>query len=170
MRAFRPAACFLHILRLPSILFALSVSVAACAEQIPDHVDLQPQGESVEIAADSPSLTAYKLLGTVKGQAAARDLDTATTAARNDLRNKAAALGATLVTVDEDIGQPMGLEGKTRVVMTGRAFKALDADTPGAPPVIKPHEEPSAPASASSAPAEPNAAGSSKVSATPLKK
>jgi uncharacterized protein DUF4156 len=98
----------------------------ACAGSLPDHVDLQPQAENVEFAMEPPSSDAYKLLGQVKGEAAAKDPDAATEAAKNDLRNKAAALGASLVTIDRNTGTPIPLDEKTKVTIIGRAYKSVD--------------------------------------------
>ena len=98
----------------------------ACADALPAHVDLVPAGANVEIAVEPPSRDGYFLVGTVTGLAAANDLDTAIQAARNDLRNKAAALGAVLVTIDENVGEAMPLQDKTRVKLVGRAYKALE--------------------------------------------
>jgi hypothetical protein len=98
----------------------------ACASSLPDHIDLQPEGEKVEFAYEPPSPDAYKLLGQVTGRAAANDPEVAQTAARNDLRNKAAALGASLVTIDQNLGEPMPLQSKTEVKLIGRAYKPVD--------------------------------------------
>jgi len=98
----------------------------ACAEQIPDHVELLPQAENVEFALEPPSPQAYKLLGEVSGQGAASDPETAQQAAKNDLRNKAAALGASLVTIDENVGHLMLLQDRTKVKVVGRAYKSVD--------------------------------------------
>jgi hypothetical protein len=106
-----------------SVLCAL---LAACAEQLPDHVVLQPGGEDVEIAAEPPSTNGYQVVGEVEGRAESNDLDDAQQAARNDLRNRAAALGASLVTIDDDRGEPVLLMGRTRVTLTGRAYKSID--------------------------------------------
>jgi hypothetical protein len=107
-------------------IFTLSAALYACAEQIPDHVELLPQAENVEFALEPPSPNAYKLVGEVSGQAAANDPETATQAAKNDLRNKAAALGASLVTIDVNLGEPMPLQEKTKVKVVGRAYKPVD--------------------------------------------
>jgi hypothetical protein len=108
------------------LLVSLSVALPACAEQLPEHVVLQPGAENVEIAVEPPSLNSYQLVGKVIGEAAANDLDSAQAAAKNDLRNKAAALGASLVTIDENTGQPMPLQDRTRVKLVGRAYKSVD--------------------------------------------
>jgi hypothetical protein len=105
------------------VLFPLLV---ACAEALPEHVDLKPEAETVEFAMEPPSPQTYKLLGQVVGLAASKDADVAQVAARNDLRNKAAALGATLVTIDEDLGEPIPLADKMRVRLVGRAYKSVD--------------------------------------------
>jgi hypothetical protein len=108
------------------IAVAFLLSCAACAQQLPEHVVLQPSAEGVEIAAEPPSPNSYALVGQVVGVAAARDPDTAQQAAKNDLRNKAAALGASLVTIDEDTGEAIPLQDKTKVKLVGRAYKSVD--------------------------------------------
>ncbi len=102
-------------------------ALTGCAEELPSHVQLATGADNVEFAVEPPSKDGYRLVGTVKGVAAANDVDTATEAARNDLRNKAAALGATLVTVDENVGEPMPLQNKTKVKLVGRAYKPVDS-------------------------------------------
>jgi hypothetical protein len=115
------------------LLGIVAGSFAGCAEELPSHVELATGADNVEFAVEAPSKDGYRLVGTVKGVAAANDLDTATEAARNDLRNKAAALGATLVTIDENHGEAMPLQNKTKVKLTGRAYKPADSmpDTMG---------------------------------------
>jgi hypothetical protein len=108
------------------ILLALSLTAISCAHQLPEQVALQPAAEAVEIAMEPPSPNTFKMVGQVEGLAAARDPDAAERAAKNDLRNKAAALGATLVTIDEDTGEAIPLEDKTRVKVVGRAYKSVE--------------------------------------------
>lgn len=107
-------------------LLAALVLVAGCADEFPDHVELVPAGADVEFAAEPPGSGAYQLVGQVTGVAAAHDPEAAQQAARNDIRNKAAALGATLVTIDEDIGEGLPLRDKTKVKLVGRAYRAVD--------------------------------------------
>ena len=97
-----------------------------CAEQIPDHVALLPAAEDVAIATDPPSAQNYRVIGEVTGQAAATDVEVAQAAARNDLRNKAAALGASLVTIGHDTGEGVLLQNKTKVTLVGRAYQAIE--------------------------------------------
>jgi hypothetical protein len=98
----------------------------ACAGQLPEKVELSPQAENVEFAFETPSPAAYKFMGQVIGIAESDDLETAQRSARNDLRNKAAEMGAVLVTVDEDTGKAVLLVNRTRVKLVGRAYKPLD--------------------------------------------
>ena len=108
------------------LAFILLPLAVACAEQLPDHIALQPAAEHVEFAMEAPSQNTYQLIGPVTGVAAANDPEVAQTAARNDLRNKAAAMGASLVTIDENLGEPMLLQDKTKVKLVGRAYKSAD--------------------------------------------
>jgi uncharacterized protein DUF4156 len=108
-----------------AVVFLLPV-LLSCFEQLPDHVQLQPAAEDVDFAMEPPSAGTFMLIGQVTGVAAANDADTAQDAARNDLRNKAAALGASLVTIDENIGEMMPLQDKTKVKLVGRAYKSVD--------------------------------------------
>lgn len=98
----------------------------SCAADFPDHVPLQPAAENVDFAMEPPSRNLYILVGTVTGLAAANDPEKAQDAARNDLRNKAAALGACLVTIDENTGEMLPLQDVTKVKLVGRAYKSVD--------------------------------------------
>jgi hypothetical protein len=102
------------------------VGLVGCADLTPDHVDLVPAGEAVDFVYETPSPSAYKMVGEVKSAAEGVDAEAAEEAARNDLRNKAGALGATLVSIDQKLGEPVLLRSKTKVTLVGRAFKALD--------------------------------------------
>jgi hypothetical protein len=97
-----------------------------CAESLPEHVELQAAGEHVDFAAEPPSAHSYRLLGQVEGTAAATDLDVAQQAARNDLRNKAAAIGGSLVTVDQNLAEPLPLTYKMKVRLVGRVYQAIE--------------------------------------------
>jgi hypothetical protein len=108
------------------IAIVLLPLVLSCFEQLPDHVQLAPAAEGVDFAMEPPSPSTFALVGQVTGVAAANDADAAQEAARNDLRNKAAALGASLVTIDENVGEMMPLQDKTKVKLVGRAYKAID--------------------------------------------
>jgi hypothetical protein len=104
---------------------ALASGLAAC-EKVQENVVLSPQGEQVEFAMETPSDSSYAMVGAVEGTAAGATVDDAEQSARNDVRNKAAALGASLVVVDEDDGAGMPYQDKTKVTIKGRAFKQKD--------------------------------------------
>jgi hypothetical protein len=98
----------------------------ACAGTLPEKIELKPEGENVEFAYEPPSPAAYKMIGQVVGIAAANDAEAAQESAKNDLRNKAAEMGAVLVTIDENTGSAMPLADKTKVKLVGRAYKPVD--------------------------------------------
>lgn len=107
------------------LLLAL-VLVPACVTEASGPVPLLPQAEHVEFAMDTPSKDAYALVGELRGEASDKDPDAARAFARNDLRNKAAALGATFVTADEETGERLFMQNKTKAVVRGRAYKPVD--------------------------------------------
>ncbi len=100
--------------------------MAGCSPGLPDHVALSPEAENVEFAYEAPGPDAYKEVGKVTGIAQGTDTEATTAAAKNDLRNKAAALGATVVTMDQNIGEAVPLTNQVRVKVSGRAFKPVD--------------------------------------------
>lgn len=106
--------------------FLASLLLAGCAQGIPDHVALLPEAENVEFAYEPPGPDAYKEIGTVTGVAQGTDTDATTEAAKNDLRNKAAALGATVVTTDQNQGEAVPLTHQLKVTIVGRAYKPVD--------------------------------------------
>ena len=108
-----------------AFLLACVVSFG-CAEALPEHVALEAAAEHVEFAAEPPSPESYKLLGRVESASVGSDLETVEQAARNDLRNKAATMGASLVTVDENLAEPLPLTYKMKVRLVGRAYQALE--------------------------------------------
>ncbi len=108
------------------LILAFLPLLIACAGQLPEHVELTPEAQNVETLSEPPSPNAYKEVGRVQGAGAGLDVESATEAAKNDLRNKAAALGATLVTIDENTGAPIPLSKKLKVELRGRAYKPVD--------------------------------------------
>lgn len=104
---------------------ALALSLAGCPK-VAENVPLSPQGEQVEFAMETPSENLYAYAGDVVGEAAGKNVEEAEQSARNDVRNKAAAMGATLVVIDEDTGGMMLYTDKTKVTLRGRAFKSKE--------------------------------------------
>jgi hypothetical protein len=109
--------------RLAALAFLLLLS--ACAG-IPEHVELTPQAENVEFAYEPPGANGYVEVGKVTGIAQGTDTEATTEAAKNDLRNKAAALGATVVTIDQNQGEAVPLTNQLKVKLVGRAYKPVD--------------------------------------------
>jgi len=87
---------------------------------------LKPEAENVEFAMETPSPDAYVVIGKIDSEAAGKEISDAIESARNDLRNKAAAMGATLVIVDETLPDKDFVREKRIVHMKGRAFKVKE--------------------------------------------
>jgi hypothetical protein len=111
--------------RLAALAFPLLLAATACAE-VPEHVELTPEAQNVEFAYEPPSPEGYKEVGKVEGLAVGEDAEAALEAAKNDLRNKAAALGAAVVTIDQNLGEGVPLSKKMKAHLYGRAFKAVE--------------------------------------------
>ena len=107
------------------IALFLPFVVTACV-QVQENVKLQPAAETVALAMDPPSPITYRLLGTVRGEAAGRSRDEASASARNDLVNKAAAMGASFVTIDDDEVELLPMQDKSKSIVTGRAYSSID--------------------------------------------
>jgi hypothetical protein len=99
-------------------------ALTACLETLPDHVDLSPQAEDVEIASDPPNADQYSDIGEVEGEGAGFTADVATRNARHDLRNHAALMGARFVAVEDVSSDSVGIfTGKARVTLHGIAYQ-----------------------------------------------
>jgi hypothetical protein len=109
---------------LASALFL--VALAACGPAMPENVVLKADAQNVEFATETPSPDAYSLVGTITSDTAGKEIDDAILSAKNDLRNKAAAMGATLVIVDETVPDKDFVREKRIVHLKGRAFKVKE--------------------------------------------
>jgi len=97
--------------------------LAGCAGA--EHVALQPNAEQIEIVTGSVDRNALQFLGDVQGEAKSSDIGEANQNARNDIKNKAAALGATIVVIDTNTAaNAMDWTGRNKVVLAGRAFRS----------------------------------------------
>jgi hypothetical protein len=114
-----------HVLRFSCLVVFAVLGLAAC-EKVQENVVLSPQGEQVEFAMETPSETVYTMLGQVTGEAAGATIEDAEASARNDARNQAAKLGATLIVIDQDDGSGMTYQDKKKVTIKARAFKQKD--------------------------------------------
>jgi hypothetical protein len=106
--------------------FVLALLLVGCGSALPENIALKPEAEAVEFAMDTPSPDAYTMVGVVKSDTAAKEIDAAILSARNDLRNKAAAMGASLVIVDETTPDRDIAREKRVVHLKGRAFKVKE--------------------------------------------
>ena len=104
-----------------------ALSLMACASlHAPGPIELTTEGSSVEIVIDPPSVDSHTMVGVVRAEAVGADVDVATGFAKNDMRNKGAARGATQVTVDDTIAEPIELQSLVKVTLVGRAYKPVD--------------------------------------------
>jgi hypothetical protein len=95
--------------------------LAACAPS--ERIPLVPAARSVEIITGEPDRSQFEFIGDVEGSAKGA-LAEATQNARNDLRNHAAVLGATVVKLDTNTAaNAMDWTGRNQVVLNGRAFR-----------------------------------------------
>ncbi len=115
------------MLRSLFVVAAVSLSLAAaCAPAIQEAVALKPEAAAIEFAQSTPSANSYTMVGVITSDAAAKELPEAIDSAKNDLRNKAAALGATLVMVDETVPDKDFVRDRRIVHLKGRAFKVKE--------------------------------------------
>jgi ADP-ribose pyrophosphatase YjhB (NUDIX family) len=100
--------------------------IAGCAEALPEKINLKPEGEQVEIINERPNQDLYVPMGEITAAAMGDSKETALVQAKNDLRNQAAARGASLVSVD-NVEAKLEWQGrKTAVKATGTAYKPKD--------------------------------------------
>jgi len=88
--------------------------------------------DTVKLVSKTPDPARYVFLGRVNGVTPKTELVEAAKAAQQDLREKAAALGADLVKIDVLRAPTEGLHHKG-VLLAGRAYKLLASTVPAAP-------------------------------------
>lgn len=96
---------------------------AGCAQEPKTPASLSPEGAEVAVAMDTPSPRLSRPVGKIRVSAAARGLSNAEQAAQWELRNRAAKMGATLVKIDDDIGEVVLLSDETRVTLSATAYR-----------------------------------------------
>jgi hypothetical protein len=106
----------------PAVLaLGLCTSLSACAGS--EEIPLSPSATRIEIITSEPDRGQYEYAGDVTGSAKG-SLEEATQNARNDLRNRAARLRATVVKLDTSTAaNAMDWTGRNQVVLMGRAFR-----------------------------------------------
>jgi hypothetical protein len=109
-----------------ALVFALLLTSCIQLDAKVAPVALTPAGDEVEMAVGEPSGNRYDLIGSVTGEAYGKDAEDATRWAKNDLRNKAAKMGAMLVSIDETTGDRGMFDERVHIKVSGRAFKIRD--------------------------------------------
>lgn len=110
---------------LAAVLVALGLASAGCAhEKLPDRVVLRPEAQNVEIISEPPNAEIYEPAGEVTAKIIGRDNSVSLREAFNNLRNQAAAKGATFVAVDEvSSTAAWDLSGRTILTLVGTAYR-----------------------------------------------
>jgi hypothetical protein len=106
--------------------FALLLLAAACTHA-PPPVAVAPEAlDTPQLVVSPPPRALYRYIGRVEGVARSPDLVQAARAARDDLRWKAHVLGADVVRIDYVAPPPEHASSGRRVLMAGRAYKAIE--------------------------------------------
>jgi hypothetical protein len=106
------------------LLFVAPAGLAGCIDALPEKVVLQPNAGNVEVISEPPNAEIYEPAGEVNAQVIGRETQEALRQAFNELRNKAAAKGATFVAVDEVTSRAAwDFSGRTIVTLVGTAYK-----------------------------------------------
>jgi len=105
--------------------FLLTLSaLAGCADTLPDKAPLNPEAANVEIISDLPNREIYEPAGQVSAQIIGRDNAASIREAFNQLRNQAAAKGATFVGIEEVSSRAAwDFSGRTIVTLVGTAYR-----------------------------------------------
>ena len=107
------------------LLVALGgIATSGCKDTLPTKIALDPTASNVEVLSEPPNTETYEPAGEVSAQVIGTETQNALGQAMNDLRNKAAAKGATFVAVDEvSAHAAWDFSGRTIVTITGTAYK-----------------------------------------------
>ena len=108
-------------------LLALVIALAClsgCTISLPEKVVLRPEAGNVEVINEPPNSEIYESAGEVNAQVIGRETQDALRQAFNELRNKAAAKGATFVAVDDVTSRAAwDFSGRTIVTLVGTAYR-----------------------------------------------
>lgn len=115
-------------MRAPSLLALLTAlagtSASGCADTLPEKIALSPSASNVEVLSEPPNIETYEPAGEVTAHVIGRETQDALRQAMNELRNKAAAKGATFVAVDDVTSSAAwDFSGRTIVTIVGTAYK-----------------------------------------------
>jgi hypothetical protein len=99
-------------------------AVTGCADTLPEKIALSPNASNVEVLSEPPNIETYEPAGEVTAHVIGRETQNALHEAMNELRNKAAAKGATFVAVDDVTAHAAwDFSGRTVVTIVGTAYK-----------------------------------------------
>ena len=104
--------------------FLAMTAAVGCADALPDRAPLNPEAANVEIISDLPNREIYEPAGQVSAEIIGRDNTSSLREAFNQLRNQAAAKGATFVGIDEVSSRAAwDFSGRTIVTIIGTAYR-----------------------------------------------
>lgn len=87
-------------------------------------VELSSKARKVQLTKAEPDQSRCKFLGDVAGEAKAKDIADGQKYARNDIRNKTAAMGGNFATLDTNTAaNAMDYTGRNKIVLNGRAYR-----------------------------------------------
>ncbi len=104
--------------------FVLLAGAPGCADTLPEKIILTPGADNVEVINEPPNTEVYEPAGEVTAQVVGRETQEALRQALNQLRNKAAAKGATFIAVDDVTSRAAwDFSGRTIVTLVGTAYR-----------------------------------------------
>jgi len=109
-----------------SLVIALAAGAGAsgCADTLPDKIVLRPEAGNVEVINEPPNTEIYESAGEVTAQVIGRETQDALRQGLNELRNKAAAKGATFIAIDDVTSRAAwDFSGRTIVTLVGTAYR-----------------------------------------------
>ena len=93
---------------------------------IPDKVELKPEAENVEFAYEAPSPTPTSVWDRSWASPRRTTEEARKRPPRTICGTRPPLSARSLVTIDENTGEPMPLADKTKVKLVGRAYKPVD--------------------------------------------
>jgi len=106
------------------VLVAAIVGLAGCTVALPEKIVLAPGADNVEVINEPPNREIYEPAGDVTAQVIGHETQDALRQALNELRNKAAAKGATFIAVEEVSSRAAwDFSGRTIVTLVGTAYR-----------------------------------------------
>jgi hypothetical protein len=113
-------------MKLRSLLISSSILAVACGHAPPSAAAAARALDTPQLVVSPPPRTLYRYVGRVEGVACSPDLVQAARVAQDDLRWKAHVRGADVVRIDYVAVPPDHASARPRVLLAGRAYKAID--------------------------------------------